>query len=107
MTLRRSGILAQRKPGLRYDLRLTPASAAFFVASRPDGPGALGQSWKKPLLTVMALPVASFATFCPVTFLPFTRTKNASLKGLFQYSLNSLEKKAKSKDIACAFEGTR
>jgi hypothetical protein len=71
----------------------------------PAGPGGAGQSWKKPLFTVMAEPVESLATLV-LNFAVCTMAKNASLKGLCQYSLNSVDQKEKSNVIACAFDGT-
>src|SRR5438874_1018919 len=101
--------------------KLVPFSVPkiFFVASpstptqfesaaavlTPAGPGGAGQSWKKPLFTVIAEPDTSFATFV-VNLLVAAMAKNASLNGLCQYSLNSVDQNEKSNVIACAFDGT-
>ena len=50
----------------------------------PAGPGGAGQSWKKPLFTVMARPDTSFATLV-VNFFVVAMAKNASLNALCQY----------------------
>src|SRR4051812_46046386 len=78
-------------------------SASGFVM--PVGPGGAGQSWKKPLFTVIAEPVASLATLV-VNFFVAAIAKNASLYALCQYWLNSVERNEKSNVIACAFDGT-
>src|SRR5579859_7079275 len=72
----------------------SPPTPTQFVSAlafaTPEGPGGAGHSWKNPLLTVMAAPLESFATFV-VNLLVCATAKNASLNGLLQYSLNSVD----------------
>src|ERR1700722_19788871 len=90
---------------------MSPASptqfsmAAALSIDRPDGPGGAGQSWKKPLLIVTAIPWLSRATFWPWKFLLVTRTKNESFAAESHHWLNSELKKAKSKTAVCTLLG--
>src|SRR5579862_9714190 len=81
-------------------------SAADLSCDSPAGPGAAGQSWKKPLLMVTARPFLSLATFWPWKPLLVTSTKKASLAAELHHWLNSELKKEKSNTTVCTLLGT-